>query len=297
MPLQLNPETTAILALDFENDIVGATPGVAPVLAQARRLLEAGRQLRIPILYIKVSFAEGYKDAPPKAPLFQGARQKGILRAGTPGTEIHEQVRPLPGEPVLNKTCVNPFLTTNLQQRLHLLGASTVIVMGLWTNYVVESTTRHAADMGYEVIVVRDACASNIRENHDFTLKNILPAFATVCDTHDVLEALGVKNDGFWKSTLFEEADLAARGSTVQRVVVKPGTGVQDHVHNKTTEVYCVVRGSARLFIDGSERLARPGDVFIAKPGQRHSLEPLGAEELELVMFTTNQEPSDVLAS
>src|SRR5690606_33886090 len=175
--------------LDFENDIVGSAPDVAPVLINARRVIEAGRHTGAPVVFVKVSFSDGYRDAP-TSPLFQMARQKGILRAGTPGAEIHDQLRPLPHEPVLNKTCVNPFLTTNLQQRLHTLGASTLVIMGLWTNFAVESTVRHAADMGYQVIVVHDACASNTRDNHDMTVQRILPAFATVVEARDVLRAL-----------------------------------------------------------------------------------------------------------
>jgi nicotinamidase-related amidase len=294
MSISIDPKRTAILALDFENDIVGGTADIEPVLDNARQILEAGRTRQIPVIYIKVSFAGEYSDAPPKSPLFQMVRKKGILRGGTTGTEIHERMRPQPGEMVLNKTCINPFLTTNLQQRLVALGVDTVIVMGLWTNFAVESTVRHASDIGYGVIVVADACGSNTRENHDYTVQNILPMFAAMSQTNDILQELGVQPKPFRKNTLYDERELAARGATVQRVVVKAGGRVDVHTHQKTTEVYCLVRGNAKLAIGDKEYAAIPGSVFMARPGEPHSLENIGDDDVEMVMFTTNQEASDI---
>ncbi len=62
--------------------------------------------------------------------------------------------------------------------------------MGLWTNFAVESTARTAADMGYRVVIVQDACASNSDENHGFAITNILPMFATIATATEVRQAL-----------------------------------------------------------------------------------------------------------
>ena len=190
MALSIDSKRTAILALDLQNDIVNATPTGIQVLAHIRRVLEAGRQKQVPIVYITVSFRDDYSDAPDAHPLFQMVKQNVMLRAGTPGAEVHSEVKPLPHEPVASKTCVNPFLTTNLQQLLHSLDANTLILMGLWTNYVVEGTARHASDMGHRVIVVREGCASNTEENHNFSMQQILPTVGTVCSLDEILQAL-----------------------------------------------------------------------------------------------------------
>ena len=91
---------------------------------------------------------------------------------------------------MLNKTCVAPFLTTNLGQALQNADANTLILMGLWTNYVVEATARHASDMGYRVFIVGDACASNTIENHEFAINKMLPTICYVVRANDVLTAL-----------------------------------------------------------------------------------------------------------
>lgn len=191
MALEIDPKRTAVLALDLQNELVNATPGGSQVLVQVRRVLEVARRRAIPIIHITVSFRADYRDLPVASPLFATVRDNTMLCAGTPGAEIHPDVSPREREPVLNKTTVDPFLTTNLQSLLHNFDVNTLVLMGLWTNYVVEATARHAADMSYRVLVVREACASNSEENHDFAMERILPTLATVTSVDEVLQALG----------------------------------------------------------------------------------------------------------
>ena len=114
----------------------------------------------------------------------------GVGPEVTARAAIDPRVKPLKTELVLNKTCVDPFLTTNLDQALQNADVNTIIIVGLWTNYVVEATARHASDMGYRVFLVRDACASNTIENHEFTIKNILPTLCYVVGAKELQAAL-----------------------------------------------------------------------------------------------------------
>jgi nicotinamidase-related amidase len=175
----------------MENDIVAATPNVEPVLNNVNRVLDTARDKSVSVVYVTVSFTEGYPDAPVKThPLYQMVSENRMVLAAESGGQIHASVKPKPNELVLNKTSVDPFTTTRLAQHLRILDVDTVVVMGLWTNFVVESTTRTAGDYGYRVVVVRDACASNTEENHEFAIANILPMFATIADSADVCQAL-----------------------------------------------------------------------------------------------------------
>jgi nicotinamidase-related amidase len=65
-----------------------------------------------------------------------------------------------PGEPVVTKTSVNAFTTTNLQQILTEHGVHRVTVCGIQTEQCAETTTRIASDLGYEVTFVTDATAT-----------------------------------------------------------------------------------------------------------------------------------------
>ncbi len=193
MALEIDPNRTAILPLDVQQDIVAATPGIAEkkVIENIARLLEAGRAKRMPIIHITASVRPDYLDIPRASSLWLSLRASRTLIIGTPGAEIHPLVAPRPDELVLNKTCIDPFLTTNLGQALINFDIDTLILTGLWTNYVVEATTRHAADMGYRVVVVRECCASNNEENHRFAMTRILPTLATVAGLEEVLAAIG----------------------------------------------------------------------------------------------------------
>lgn len=60
-------------------------------------------------------------------------------------------------EPLLLKSTRNAFTSTDLQQRLDALGARRVVVCGISTEQCCETTTRVAADLGYEVDFVTEA--------------------------------------------------------------------------------------------------------------------------------------------
>jgi nicotinamidase-related amidase len=63
-------------------------------------------------------------------------------------------------EPVITKTSVNAFTTTNLQQTLTSQGIRQLAVCGIRTEQCCETTTRIAADLGFDVTFVTDATAT-----------------------------------------------------------------------------------------------------------------------------------------
>ena len=192
MKLKIDPQRTAVLLLDVQKDLVDITPGLKQnrVIENMAGVLKAARRRKLPVIHITASVRADFLDLPKDNPLWDGLRKKRQLIIGTQGAAIDPRVKPLKNELVLNKTCVDPFLTTNLGQALQNADANTIILMGLWTNYVVEATARHASDMGYRVFLVREACASNTLENHEFALNKILPTICYVVSVQDVLAAL-----------------------------------------------------------------------------------------------------------
>ena len=192
MKLKIDTRRTAVLLLDVQNDLVKITPGLKEhrVLEHMAGIVRRGRRKKMPVIHITASVRSDFRDIPKDNPLWDGLRKARQLIIGTKGAAIHPAVKPLKTELVINKSCVDPFLTTNLGQALQNADANTLIVMGLWTNYVVEATARHASDMGYRVFIVRDACASNSIENHEFAIKKILPTICYVVGVKDVIAAL-----------------------------------------------------------------------------------------------------------
>ena len=190
--MKLDPRRTALLLLDVQNDLVPETAGIKEyrTIEHIAMLLRAARRKKICVIHVTASVRRDFRDIPSASPLWIGLRRKKQLILGTRGGAIHPRAKPLPRELVINKTCVDPFLTTNLGQALQNADVNTVIIAGLWTNYVVEATARHAADVGYRTCVVREACASNDVFNHEFAMNRILPTICYVVGVREVLAAL-----------------------------------------------------------------------------------------------------------
>jgi ureidoacrylate peracid hydrolase len=192
MAFTLDPKRCAVLAMDYQNEILGMTPHHREknLLGTVKRVLDAARHASATVIYITVSFRDDYADAPAHSPLFQDEKARGVMKAGSPGAAICDELRPQAGDLVINKHCVDPFNGTHLANILRAKDIDTIVLMGVWTNYVVEATARTGADSGYRVIVITDGCASNTEENHRFFINQILPMLGTAVTASDVIAAL-----------------------------------------------------------------------------------------------------------
>ena len=201
MALELNPGHTALLVMDFENDIVheeGAFKdfGFAQmvkendVLGKTASLLTAARNAGILVIYVSVKFRPGYPERPANAGLWQGLHGANALVEGTWGASIHDAVAPQEGEPVVTKRGVSAFMASDLEPILKNRRIGTVLLTGVATNFVVEGTAREASDRGYNVVVVADCCASVNQEAHDAALSVALPFLSTISNGEEVAAAL-----------------------------------------------------------------------------------------------------------
>lgn len=73
---------------------------------------------------------------------------------------LMEGLEPLDGEPIVTKTSINAFTTTNLQQLLTTCGVRELTICGIQTEQCCETTTRVASDLGYDVTFAMDATAT-----------------------------------------------------------------------------------------------------------------------------------------
>jgi nicotinamidase-related amidase len=192
MALTLDPKRCAVMAMDYQNEILAMTPEYRekPLLGTVKRVLEAARHTSAAIVYITVSFRNDYADAPAHSPLFQDAKARGVMKAGSPGAAICDELTPQAGDIVINKHGVDPFNGTHLANVLRARDVDTLVLMGVWTNYVVEATARTGADSGYRIIVVTDGCASDTDGHHYFFVNTILPRLGTAATASDVIAAL-----------------------------------------------------------------------------------------------------------
>lgn len=181
----LPPEGSALVLVDvqrgFRDPVWGPrnNPGAEEA---AGRLLQRWRQRGWPVLHVR------HDSATPGSPLLPGQ----------PGHDLADEVTPLPGEPVLGKTVNSAFIGTDLEQRLRRLCVPAVAVAGITTDHCVSTTTRMGANLGWQMWLVADACATFDRHSYDGTsygaeqvhqlsLASLHGEFATVVTTTDLL--------------------------------------------------------------------------------------------------------------
>jgi len=140
---------SALILVDIQNDYFpgGAMElaGMSQAAAGAQEVLAAYREARRPIFHVQ-HLAPG-----PGAAFF---------RPGTAGVEIHDRVRPLPGEAVVRKHYPNAFRDTGLLEVLQGAGVGEVVIVGAMSHMCIDATTRAAFDFGFTCTVIHDACAS-----------------------------------------------------------------------------------------------------------------------------------------
>ncbi len=111
--------------------------------------------------------------------------------AGSRQHEIIDELKPRPGEIVVNKTSIGAFASSGLDSLLRAFGCEQLYCVGVSTNMCVETTAREAADRGYLVTLVEDACGTTHADLHESTMKNFSRLFGRVCATDDVVREVG----------------------------------------------------------------------------------------------------------
>lgn len=158
------------------------------------RWTAAARAAGLPLFWIRVERRADVRDR--KFVLTDAVIQSGATtppKSETPGSEGALNIEELPVKPEdfeFLKPRQDPFIGTDLDLMLRARGIDTIIVGGISTIHGVEHTVRHAFNLDYNVIVLRDCCYHGDKESHDFTLDKILPNYARVMTSEEAMELL-----------------------------------------------------------------------------------------------------------
>jgi nicotinamidase-related amidase len=140
------------------------------VVPTIQRLLAFFRAHRLRIVYLTVgSELPDYSDLLPHMRAF--AEAAGNTR-GRREHEILDDLAPLPGEAVLNKTTMSAFHSSGFERLVRSWGVEQLVFTGVSTNSCVEGTARDAADRGHGCLIVEDGCGAASERLHDATCEN-----------------------------------------------------------------------------------------------------------------------------
>lgn len=209
--LAYDKNITGLLVIDPYNDFiseggkvwdrlksVAEANGCIPHMLQ---MLNAARDAGLLVFYaLHHRYRPGdYETWKYVAPIQKAAWSRRTFEYGTWGGEIRREFEPQAGDIVaLEHWCSSGFANTDLDLQLKKHGIHQLIVIGLIAHTCVEATVRYAAELGYEVTMVKDATASYSDEHMHASLEVNIPNYATaVVTTEEVVGAVaGLKDIG-----------------------------------------------------------------------------------------------------
>ena len=202
--LTYEKETTGLVVIDPYNDFISEggklwerLKGVAEAnqcIPHMLQVLNAARDADIRVFYaLHRRYRPGdYESWKYVAPIQKAAWSRKSFEYGTWGGEIRTGFEPHAGDVVAAEHwCSSGFANTDLDLQLKKHGIHKLIVIGLIAHTCVESTVRFAAELGYEVTVVRDATADYSDKEMNAALDINLPSYANVIvTTHEIVQSI-----------------------------------------------------------------------------------------------------------
>ena len=176
---------TALLIIDIQNDYFAGgameLEGADAAGAKAGAALKQFRAKGLPIFHVR------HLSVRPGSTFFL---------PGTRGAETHAAVAPQGNETVIEKNFPNSFRATKLEEQLQKAGVKNLVVAGMMTHMCVDASVRQAADLGYKVTLLGDACATRAqkiagetvpaRQVHLAFLAALNGFYAKVIDSHEL---------------------------------------------------------------------------------------------------------------
>lgn len=173
-------DQTALLVVDVQNAMFSYPDfklhNEEQVLDNITRLIEKAREVKMPIVYIQHTDPDDHE-----------------YQEGTMTWEIHPRIQPLSTDMVVQKRKCDAFYQTNLQEVLEKLQIEELIIVGMQTEFCIDTSVRSAFSKGYKNILVKDAhstfnngnlTGSQIINHHNDVLGG--GRFATLKETKDI---------------------------------------------------------------------------------------------------------------
>ena len=177
---------TALVVIDLQKGLVGF-PTVHPmggILASATVLTSAFRRRGLPVVLV---------NATGVAP---GRTERSHRLEGLPAdwADLVPELNAQPDDVLITKRTWGAFTNTDLEARLKALGVTQTVLAGVATSVGVESTARHAYELGFNVTLAVDAMTDMRREAHDDSIAQVFPRLGETGTTREIVDLLGKRS-------------------------------------------------------------------------------------------------------
>ncbi|MBZ4322888.1 cysteine hydrolase family protein [Streptomyces huiliensis] len=182
--------TSALLVMDVQQAIVDTVVDDPAYLPRLRRAIDGARDADLPVVYVVIALRPGFPEVGSHNRPLSAIKQAGLYVEGAPGTEIHPEVAPRPGDVVVTKRRASAFSGSDLDMVLRARGIDGLVLTGIATSAVVLSTLCQANDLDFGLTVLPDACVDPDPELHRALVERLFPQWADVVAVDDWLKTL-----------------------------------------------------------------------------------------------------------
>ncbi len=188
---------TAVVTSEIQNGVIGdeaALPALAEVARQAMvpnlaRLVKAARAASVEVVHATYARRPDGKGSNHNARLFAGVDKSPVkFLPGSNAVKVIPEIGVSPTDIVLTRTHgLNPMSGTDLDAVLRNLGVSTIVVTGVSVNVAVTNLVMEAVNLGYDVVLPRDAVCGVPADYADAVIENTLRLLATVTTVDELV--------------------------------------------------------------------------------------------------------------
>jgi nicotinamidase-related amidase len=194
--MELNTEKAALLVVDMQDFFLDEssptfTCGGLAILPKLQGLISAFRESGRPVIYTRHVHNPQLNDAG-----IMGWWWEGMCLEGSPESEVHKSIAPLPEEKQILKHRYSAFYNTDLETVLRCLKIEDLVICGIMSNLCCESTARDAYFRDYRVFFPADGTGSVTEEMHLATLLNLAFGFAYVTECEEITSGLRKERSG-----------------------------------------------------------------------------------------------------
>jgi nicotinamidase-related amidase len=174
--LSVAPGTAAALFVDLQEehrqDKRHLVEGFDALLAKVRDLQAAARRHAVPVVHAAYVVDSAAGKPRPFHPMLADGRS-AFSDKDDPLSAICPDVGPIGDETVVVKTEASAFGGGELARRLGAFGVEWLFVAGVWTEACIAATVKDAIDLGYRVVLIKDACGSGSAAMHQTGILNL----------------------------------------------------------------------------------------------------------------------------